>query len=168
MTQTSEFLIAFADLRAFLRVSQQLGSSGAVFGFLDRFAHVIHDAVSPTSGRVIKYIGDAALIVFPGEDADLGVRTLLEMKDAVDAFLAAEGVDSRLSVAAHYGEATMGPFGPEQRMDIVGEAVNRAAMTERGNRQSDFAITPDVFGRLQPATQERFCEHAPPSVYLVR
>jgi class 3 adenylate cyclase len=81
---TTDFLIGFTDLRAFLRVAKELQTSSRLFAFLDELAECMATVVSESSGRILKYIGDAALIVFPGDDADAGIRTLLELKRVAD------------------------------------------------------------------------------------
>lgn len=165
---TAQFLIGFTDLRGFLRVVKKLETSERGFAFLDRLAFLMEEVVTTTSGRIMKYIGDAALIVYPGEDADAGVRNLLRLKQRVDADIADQGLDSRLKVAAHYGEATIGPFGPQRLVDIHGDAVNRAALAERGDHRSEFVITPEAFRRLESGTRKTFRKHTPPIVYVTR
>jgi class 3 adenylate cyclase len=165
---TADFLIGFTDLRAFLRVARELETSSKLFAFLDELAERMEAVVSESSGRILKYIGDAALIIFPGDNADPGIRTLLELKSAVDDHITSKGFDSRLAVAAHFGEATAGPFGPEKRLDIFGESVNRAAVPPRNEQRSEFTITPEAFRKLEPETRKYFRKHTPPIVYVTR
>lgn len=165
---TAEFLVGFTDVRAFLTVAKQLETSRKLFEFLDDLAVRMSVVVEDSGGRILKFIGDAALVVYPGEDADIGVRSLLNLKEVVDSYIAERGFASRLAVSAHYGEATIGPFGPEARLDILGETVNRAAMVERGPHRSEFAITPEAFRRLKPETRTLFRKFTPPIVYLAK
>ncbi len=165
---TAEFLVGFTDLREFLSLAKELETSRKLFEFLDDLAGRMSAVVENSGGRILKFIGDASLVVFSGEDADVGVRSLLKLKEVADSFIADKGFPSRLKVSAHYGEATIGPFGPEARLDILGETVNRAAMVERGPHRSEFAITPEVFRRLKPETRTLFREFTPPVVYLAK
>jgi len=162
----AHYLIAFTDLRAFVRVARHLGTSAEVFRFLDDLAHLMSRIVDVTSGKILKFIGDSALVVYPGEFADLGARNLLELKSSVDAHIAALGLESRLAVSAHYGEASIGPFGPERRLDIFGDNVNRAATAAAGDRRVDFVITPEAFRRLESDTRKLFKKYTPPIVYV--
>jgi class 3 adenylate cyclase len=165
---TSELLIAFADLRGFTRIAKDLKTPEAQFGFLDDLANVMAGVVGTTNGKILKFIGDACLVVYPGPAADAGVRNLLELKETTDSHIESQGLRSRLSVAAHYGEAMIGPFGPERQLDAIGEAVNRAALAERGDHRSEFVITPEAFRRLESETRKLFRKHTPPIVYLAR
>ena len=126
------------------------------------------EVVDTTEGTIVKYIGDACLVIYPGHAADAGVRNLLTLKEKTDSHIQAQGFRSRLAGAAHYGEATIGPFGPDKRLDVFGESVNRAALTERGDQRSDFVITPEAFRRLESETRRLFRKHTPPIVYLAR
>ena len=165
---SGEFLVGFTDLRSFLRVAKSLGSSVMIFEFMDRLAYTMESVVSESSGRIIKYIGDAALIVYPGEEADGGVRNLIRLKDAVDAHMEGSGHGSRLTVSVHFGEATIGPFASDRRLDIYGETVNRAAVAQSNDRRSDFVITPEAFRRLDSDTRKLFHKFTPPIVYTTR
>ena len=162
---TADFLVGFTDVRGFLRIAKALETSQATFDFMDAVARISAKALDGTSGRIIKFIGDAALILFPGEDADAGVAAVRGLKRAVDAYIAERGFDSRLRVGLHYGEATAGPFGPDGRLDVLGHSVNVASITESNNRIADFVITPEAFRRLSPASRKAFHKHTPPIVY---
>ena len=163
---TAPHLIAFTDLRGFVRVAKRLGTSSDVYAFLDTLAHLMSRIVGVTSGMILKFIGDAALVVYPGDQSDQGITNLLDLKTAVDAEIAGQGLESRLTVSAHYGEATIGPFGPERRLDIFGDNVNRAATAAAGDRRVDFVITPEAFRRLEKPTRQRFKKYTPPIVYV--
>lgn len=165
---TADFLVGFTDIRGFLRIAKSLGDSRRIFDFMSGFADVSAAVLDGSSGRVVKFIGDATLVLFPGEDADAGVRAMLEAKRRVDAYLGEHGFDSQLTVSLHYGEATVGPFGPEKHLDVLGDSVNVAAMAERNNRQSAFVITPQAFRRLAPETRKLFRKHTPPIAYVTR
>lgn len=160
---TADWLIGFADVRGFLRIAKALGTSREIFTFIERLASLIVDRFRDSSGRVIKFMGDAALIVFPGERADEGMRELLAMKQAVDAHLAAEGYQSHLFVGVDFGEATAGTLGGS--LDILGHTVNRAAMLDRSANGAQVVITPEAFRTLAPETRTRFRKFTPPIVY---
>ena len=153
---TADFLVGFTDIRGFLRITEVLTDSRAIFDFMDAVARISSRALDGTSGRIIKFIGDATMVLFPGEDADAGVSAMLGLKDAVDAHMAERGFDSRIRVGLHYGEATIGPFGPDRRLDVLGQTVNVASGTLSTKRQADFVITPEAFQRLSPQSRKAF------------
>ncbi len=156
-------LIAFADMTNFATNTRKMNSL-EIFEFIDEFAEITGDIVEGEGGKVVKLIGDSSLIVFTEERVSIGIRTLKLYKEKIDNWLKEKGFSSRLIVKANYGEVTCGPLGIKGNkiFDIMGEAVNIAAMTpSRG-----FAITPQVFRKLDKDTKTLFEKHTPPITYI--
>ncbi|MEC9347287.1 MAG: adenylate/guanylate cyclase domain-containing protein [Pseudomonadota bacterium] len=133
--------IFFCDLRGFTALSETLPR--------DRIIHVLNDwfgavgtAIDEYSGEILKFIGDAALAIFPvGDDtateacakawtaackARANIAALNERR-------AAEGKpELRYGMALHVGEVLYGNIGAPGRLDftVIGPAVNRAARLE--------------------------------------
>jgi hypothetical protein len=55
---------------------------------------------------------------------------------------------------------------PVDKPDVLGETVNIAAMAGSSHRPGGFAITPQVFRKLEPETRKAFHKFTPPIVYL--
>jgi class 3 adenylate cyclase len=115
-------LIVFADLTRYsaqsLRVSdEQLAET--MDGHYERVARYVESA----NGKVVKFIGDAALAVFAPDAADRAVQALLELKEEVDQSFDAIGWECRLMVKVHFGTAIAGPFGgcDGKRFDVLGD-----------------------------------------------
>jgi adenylate cyclase len=115
-------------------------------------------------GRVVKFIGDAALLTFPAEVADEGVRALLRLKDVADRFMKDRGWDCRLVVKAHVGPVAAGHFGdgPDRRYDVIGKTVNIAARLE----SAGVALSAEAFRSLGAETRKQFKKHTPPITYI--
>ena len=131
---------------------------------MDSLAELMGNIVSGNDGKIVKFIGDAALIVFNGEDADRGTQTLLKLKTQVDAWFRTESINSQLRIQAHFGSAVCGPFGTEsdKKFDLFGDAVNTAATL----KSYGIAITPQLFRKLEPETRKQFKKHTPPVRYI--
>lgn len=128
-------LIAFVDLSRFSKESLERDDEH-VADTMDAYYGLVARDIAAAGGRVVKFIGDAALIVFPDADADAGVRALVRLKSSVEAMLAAHGWNSRLGVKVHAGSAIAGEFGPagDTRYDVIGRAVNETAMMPTTDR----------------------------------
>jgi adenylate cyclase len=115
-------------------------------------------------GRVVKFIGDAALVVFPEEGADAGVQALLNLKNAADEFMIARQWDCRLVVKVHAGTVAAGHVGDgaDKRYDVLGKAVNVAARLE----SSGVALSAEAFRSLGADMRKRFKKHTPPITYI--
>jgi adenylate cyclase len=164
----ASLLISFMDIQGFLGIAQALPDSLDLFALLDQLARLTRPLVEAASGRVIKFIGDAALVVFPGDDVDAGVRCLLDLKARLEQHLAGRGFRNTLKVVAHVGEVAIGILGDGDcaRLDIIGSAVNTCAMLDRGHHGGRLILSPQAFEALSPALRSRFREHGPSGVYL--
>ena len=160
----TSLLIAFADLTRFMRESARR-SDLQLAEVLDGFYARVAARVNAAGGRVVKFIGDAAFVVFPEDRADEGVRALLGLREEIDRWIREEhGWESRLVVKLHFGTAVAGPFGPpgEAFLDVVGRAVNVAATLP----SQGFALSAPAFRKLAPETRRRFKRHVPPITYV--
>jgi class 3 adenylate cyclase len=156
-------LIAFADLTRFFVQSQRV-SDLDLADTLDAFYECVAVPVDKAGGRVVKFIGDAALIVFSEDAVDRGVEALLQVKDAVDDLMERRRWDCRLTVKAHFGTTVAGPFGAAgaKRFDVIGKAVNTAATLEG----SGVTLSVAAFRKLGPELRRRFRKHTPPVTYI--
>jgi adenylate cyclase len=156
-------LVAFVDLTRFGVQSQRV-SDGAIADVLDAYYERVAAAVAAAGGQLVKVFGDGALVVFGEGDIDRGVAALIELKDAVDRFMTAQGWECRLVVKAHFGPAVAGPFGAAdaKRFDVIGKTVNVAALLE----STGVALSAAAFRKLGPDVRRRFKKHTPPITYI--
>ena len=159
----ADFLIAFADISGYTRRAMTTDDE-VVAADLDHYYGVVAAHASEAGGHVVKYVGDAALIVFPPVCVDAGVAALLDLKDEVDAWLAKIGWRGQLVIKAHFGSAIAGPYGPRgaTRFDILGANVNIAATVA----SDGFALTAEAFRKLSTESRKRFKKHTPPITYI--
>jgi class 3 adenylate cyclase len=156
-------LIAFVDLARFAAQSQRLDDH-AIAQTLDGYYEHVAAAIQHSGGTVVKFIGDAALIVFPESRVDQGVETLLALKSSVDQMMEDRAWQCRLTVKVHFGTAIAGPFGArnEKRFDVIGKAVNTAAMLDA----TGVTLSADAFQKLSKELRSHFKKHAPPASYI--
>jgi class 3 adenylate cyclase len=157
------FLIAFVDLTRFGSQSRRV-SDAEIADTLDQYYRHVAAAVEDARGRVVKFIGDAALVVFPEDGVDRGVEALLGLKASIDGFMAARGWDCRLTAKAHFGVVVAGAFGPPatERFDVIGKAVNTTALLDGAG----VTLSVAAFRRLGPDLRRRFKKHTPPVTYI--
>lgn len=164
----TNLLICFGDLYRFIDVAKKLENALDMFDLLNGMAVTIIRHISSTSGRVIKFIGDSMLIVFPEDSVDEGMLALLEMRDKVAEYFSSRGFDMKMHIGVHFGEVAIGPFGedPARSIDVLGDPVNRAAVLAGREYRGKFVITPQAFRKLKPETRQRFHKYTPPIVYI--
>ncbi|WP_372914632.1 adenylate/guanylate cyclase domain-containing protein, partial [Sandarakinorhabdus sp.] len=134
----------FTDIAGFTTLSEQLepeALSDLLNGYLDGACKIImrHE------GTIDKFIGDAIMTVFNApvtqpDHADRAVKCALEVDSYAEQFRRdanAQGVLMGVTrIGVHCGEAVIGNFGSQSRMDFtaLGDTVNTAARTEGANK----------------------------------
>ena len=129
-------------------------------------SEIADQVIEPTSGQIIKYIGDAILIAFPEDDADAGVDTMMELQRRLHAEFEQLDLPTRVSMGLHVGEVVVGRMKPIDTPDIFGEAVDRAVTIDRRQHRGRVVISPETFRRLAAATRKAFHKFTPPMVYV--
>jgi adenylate cyclase len=161
-TETS-YLIGFVDLLRFTAQSAR-STDREIAEVIDEYYQRVSDRLEPAGGRIVKFIGDGALVVFAEADADRGVAAVLDLKPEIDAWMAARGWECRLAARVHWGPVIAGDYGPAggKRFDVIGRAVNQTARMElRG-----VSLSVDAFRKLGPELRKRFKKHTPPVSYI--
>jgi class 3 adenylate cyclase len=156
-------LVAFVDLTRFMAQSRRVSDADQA-ATLDAYHERVAALAEAAGGRMVKTLGDGALVVFPEDAVDQGVAALLDIKDAVDALMDGHGWDCRLTVKAHFGAVIAGRFGAasDKRYDVFGKTVNTAA-TLNGN---GVTLSVEAFRQLSPELRKRFKKHTPPVTYI--
>ncbi len=156
-------LVACSDLTGYAKHAAKK-SEEEIFQLLSDYYELVGDVIAPAQGKVIKFMGDAALILFPEEHSDIGVQALLQLQSQGDAFLAERGVACRHHIRVHFGSMCAGPLGTrdDKRVDILGSTVNTMFML----KSTGFAMTPEAFRKLAPNTRKLFKKHTPPVAYI--
>jgi adenylate cyclase len=133
-----EAVVWFSDLRDSTALSQAM-ERDAYLEYLNRYFECLAGAIMEHDGEVLRFIGDAALAIFPvGDDAAEACRRALAA-----ARLAGERVDAdnnahparapiRYGIGLHLGHVTYGNIGVPARLEftVIGPAANTAARIE--------------------------------------
>ncbi len=134
----------FTDLEGFTKLSHAI-SPEQLSVLLNRYLDLMSDVVLEHGGTIDKFVGDA-VVAFWGapiaraDDADRAVRAAVAMYEASEAFRSSAGADippiGRTRVGLHRGEAVVGNFGGEGRIQYtaLGDAMNTAARLESANK----------------------------------
>ena len=154
-------LILFADLTRFM-VNSRATPDAALAALLDGYYRHAEGLVSGSGGRVVKFMGDAFLAVWPEAGAGDGVEALPALKRDIDAWWAGKGWDSRVVLKAHFGRAVVGPFGADARFDVIGNEVNVAATLPART----VSLSAEAFRCLEAGQRRAFKKHTAPVVYI--
>ena len=156
-------LISFIDLVNFTKTVRNMDEL-EIFGLISEFYETIGDFVEEAGGTVIKFIGDSALVIFPDSKVNEGILVLRDLKTKLDKAYTEKKLSFRLQVKVHFGSVVCGKMGTRTNkvLDIIGTTVNATA----GLQSNGFAMTPQVFRKLNKATRQYFKKHTPPIRYI--
>ncbi len=133
-------VIWFCDLRDSSALAASLGRR-EFLARLNGFFDCVAGAVLDNGGEVLRFIGDAALAIFPigPEGADPACRRALDAARDASARVAgynrqrpAGSPEMAFGIGLHIGDVTWGNIGTESRLEftVVGAAANEAARIE--------------------------------------
>jgi adenylate cyclase len=155
--------ILCCDIRGFTPLSERLNPSQLI-AFVNRFLDRITKPVARQGGVIDKFIGDAVLCIFEGDDsAQRAVACGIEMLGEVKTFNAEEGrlkdQSVQIGIGLHFGPVILGTIGSSERMDstVLGLTVNLAKRLEEITKKIgvDMIISDQVAKRLPDGNHYR-------------
>lgn len=140
--ETIHAALWYADLRGFTAASETL-SAPDLLALLNTYFETIAVAVTARGGEILRFIGDAMLVVFTAQSpAALDAACRAALDAALDAFAGLAHLNARrrlegkseihFGVGLNEGEVVYGNVGAPERLDftVIGPAVNRTARLE--------------------------------------
>lgn len=138
--QRADVTVLFADMVAFTPLAEER-SAEEVVTLLNELFSVLTEVVFRHGGTVDKFIGDCIMAVWgaPVPQEDHAERALAAAADMMRFLETANedwkerfGVEVQLGIGINSGQAVVGNFGSEKRMEytVVGDVVNVAARLE--------------------------------------
>ena len=137
----------FADIVGYSRLASQ--DERAALDLVHRFEAAARAAAERYHGRVVKFIGDAALAEFGSTEA--AVRAALELRDSFAEIGAEGGHAPSLRIGMHIGEVVRREDG-----DLSGNGVNVAARLQTEAAPGQVLVSEDVWRQLRPLSDFRF------------
>lgn len=176
-------IIWFCDLRDSTPLAESMPRD-AFLALLNRFFDAMAGAVLDNGGQVLRFIGDAALAIFPIGDSgrdqptEAGAMTPQEARES--ALAAADDAAQRITaintertgageapirygMALHPGAVTYGNIGTENRLEftVIGDAANTAARIEALCKTLDRPVLVSAaFAQHFPSRFESLGRHA--------
>lgn len=144
--RSTEKIIFFADIQSFSLFARVL-PSGELVQLVNTFLEAVTNAILVRGGEISKYIGDAVMAYFPGDQADSALLAALDALEALAQVRAAAPAESAHALlwggaGLAHGSVVEGTFGSTHKADftIVGDAVNLAARIEAATRQAPHLL----------------------------
>ena len=134
--------------------------------FFQEFYVLAAEHIDPAGGRIVNFMDDAGMAVFPVEAAEKVIFALADLADAARRCAAGYRRDTYLNVSVHVGPVLAGSFGPKgaERFDVIGKTVNIAARLGRRG----LTLSAQAFRCLGPDGRKRFQKILQPISYRFR
>ena len=149
------------DLKGFVAATRGVEDT-RIADAVDALYHAIAEAATASGGRVVKYIGDGALVVWPPDRADDALGALIGLRAGAMALLEPFGIRGDLLCRMHFGEAVAGEFGPNRAYDVIGSDVFVAFTLPART----LSVSAEAFRRLGPESRALLKKHTEPIVYI--
>ncbi|MEH6822470.1 MAG: adenylate/guanylate cyclase domain-containing protein [Motiliproteus sp.] len=147
-----EAAIWYSDLRDFTAISEQLKPK-QLLDLLNQYFEIISTAVTAQGGEVLRFIGDAMLVIFPSDqncsllqarhNVVAAAKAAQQAVELINPQLQAQGLPPiRYGLGLDVGEVIYGNVGAPDRLDftVMGAVVNRAARLEALTKQTGCPV----------------------------
>ena len=172
--QLIDTVIWFSDLRESTPLAEELGPQ-EFLALLNDYFNALAGAVLEHEGQVLRFIGDAALAIFPiGENgflpaeararAERAARSAIDRAAGINATREADGKKPfGFGIGLHVGRIMYGNIGVPERVEfsVVGAAANEAARIEGLCKGLDETVlASQQFVASSPSTWRDLGQHA--------
>jgi adenylate cyclase len=141
-------VVMFMDVHDFSLVMRELGT--AQYDFVQAMYERLGDAVITHGGKLIKYLGDGMLCVFPAGAALDAVKCTLVLRQTYRNLVHEWNIahPTELEVGLNMGEVAVGVFGHAslRQEDVFGEVVNEVAVI---GHHRGVAVTEAVYTAIK-------------------
>jgi len=145
-------VIWYSDLRDFTLLTETLAHDELLLT-LNTYFEFVSDAVSKRGGEILRFIGDAMLVIFPVDEnvdtshtcklaLDAAIETLHD-RSTLNQLRQQQGCpEIRFGIGLHIGPVIYGNVGAPDRLDftVMGAAVNRTARLEELTKEVGVSV----------------------------
>ncbi len=142
----------FCDLRNYTALSEQYNKD-EVFDLLNNYFETVSRIVTDRGGEILKFVGDAILVVFPVDKQNTAAKACsAALAAAKESFGKFEKLNSERSsekkpeiqfgIGLHFGNVIYGNVGAIDRLDftVIGPAVNLTARLEALTKHINYPL----------------------------
>jgi class 3 adenylate cyclase len=137
-----EMAILFLDVQGFTAVSEK--HKEKAMSLINRIWSAVEAATGKQQGKINKYMGDAALIIFPETSRDKqepasrrAVRAAIEILESVPALKKELAIEFNFRIGIDFGKLVYGKTGSDRNFElgVIGDPVNTASRCEGLNKK---------------------------------
>jgi adenylate cyclase len=164
--QETKLVLLSADLAGFSRACAHLDAL-AIAKFLDAWYCRCAPVITSRGGRIVKFMGDGLLAVFPEEAALAAVDAAAALREQCASVRSEASWRVDLGANIHIAVVAEGEFGPEgaRRYDVFGSGVNHLFLMGGG---PGVRISEPVYRQLPNEARGAWNKNRPPATYTMR
>ena len=131
-------LIGLTELTGFNQYAKE-HTAPQVVSIIQQMALITERVIAPSRGCIVKYLGDAALSVFPDHAVNEGVRLILIVRQKLAEVMKEIDCPCRLCIRAHFGPVIGVNLPPVVGPDVIGHTINVTARFKHNcSKQSGY------------------------------
>ncbi len=137
----------FSDIRGFTSFSEKRDPEKVV-EYLNAVLNVQTEIIHKYGGDIDKYVGDAVLALFTGEDsAERACRSAVEIQKDFERNSAKQYSGLVIGIGINCGDVILGMIGSEKRADftVIGDTVNTASRLCSAAKAGQILISRNIF-----------------------
>jgi adenylate cyclase len=159
----AKLVLLSVDLAGFSRASAHRDAI-AIAAFIDEWYAACAAAIRARGGRVVKFIGDACLAVFPEDRATDAIEAAQAIDAALAPLRARHGWKIEVGANVHAAVVAHGDYGPadDRRYDIIGSGVNHLFLMGGG---AGLRISEPIYRQLPNDARAPWKKQRPPATY---
>ncbi len=163
--QETKLVLLSADLAGFARACASLDAI-TIATFLDAWYRRAAPLITSRGGRVVKFMGDAVLAVFPEEAVLAAVDAATALREQLVTYRGEAGWRVDLGANVHLAIVAEGEFGPDddRRYDVFGSGVNHLFLMGGG---PGIRISEPVYRQLPNDVRGAWNKQRPPATYTL-
>jgi class 3 adenylate cyclase len=127
--KVEKLIIAFVDVSGYAKYSKERPPDD-IFNTMSRYCAFADELITASKGKIVKFIGDELLVIFP-ESIYKDIKTVLgNIKSALENWFFDKIPNIEINIKAHIGDVACGVIKTvnNEWFDVYGEAVNTAAL----------------------------------------
>lgn len=156
-----QLVVVVIDLANFVHSVRGM-SATEIAALVDRYFREVAGPVEEAGGRIVKFLGDAVLAVFPPDRAADAVAAVHQLGPTVRQLGRDHGIELDLGVNVHLSTVAEGEFGVDGRYDVMGTGVNHTFRMASG---AGIRISEPVYRKLPSDRRGGWEKHQPPATY---
>ena len=162
MARSVEAAIMETDIRGFTALSENLTPNQTI-QLVNQYIKVQANIILEYDGSIDKYMGDAVLVIFEGEEKEIrALSCALDIQKAVnDLNISRKNqISVEIGVGVSLGDVVLGNMGCEQRMEhtMIGSTVNLAARLCSQAKRGEVVIQEAISQKVGIKHKNEFVE----------